>query len=137
MPARRLLLQTSSTSSRLPIQEHMRNIVPFLFLGVKRGQWISLKNDLEIMSLVNSGDLRAGTRTGRETQSLSVTHPRAFGAPSHSGFVSGRSISSYVGIWVLFHHDSSAAPQTTQTASPVCGTKNFSSVRLYSAPQLH
>ena len=24
-----------------------------------------------------------------------------------------------------------------QTASPVCGTKNFSSVRLYSAPQLH
>jgi hypothetical protein len=23
-----------------------------------------------------------------------------------------------------------------QTASPVCGTKNFSSVRLYSAPQL-
>jgi hypothetical protein len=38
---------------------------------------------------------------------------------------------------VLFHHDSSAAPQTVQTASPVCGTKNFSSVRLYSAPQLH
>ena len=30
-----------------------------------------------------------------------------------------------------------AAPQTVQTASPVCGTKNFSSVRLYSAPQLH
>ena len=26
-----------------------------------------------------------------------------------------------------------AAPQTVQTASPVCGTKNFSSVRLYSA----
>jgi hypothetical protein len=49
----------------------------------------------------------------------------------------GRSISSYVGMWVLFHHDSSAAPQTTQTASPVCGSKNFSSVRLYSAPQLH
>ena len=24
-----------------------------------------------------------------------------------------------------------------QTASPACGTKNFSSVRLYSAPQLH
>jgi hypothetical protein len=38
---------------------------------------------------------------------------------------------------VLFHHDSSAAPQTVQTASPVCGTKNFVSVRLYSAPQLH
>ena len=30
-------------------------------------------------------------------------------------------------------HDSRAAPQTVQTASPVCGTKNFSSVRLYSA----
>jgi len=38
---------------------------------------------------------------------------------------------------VLFHHDSSAVPQTVQTASPVCGTKNFVSVRLYSAPQLH
>jgi hypothetical protein len=38
---------------------------------------------------------------------------------------------------VLFHHDSSAAPQTVQTASPVCGAKNFVSVRLYSAPQLH
>jgi hypothetical protein len=38
---------------------------------------------------------------------------------------------------VLVHHDSSAAPQTVQTASPVCGTKNFVSVRLYSAPQLH
>jgi hypothetical protein len=36
---------------------------------------------------------------------------------------------------VLFHHDSSAAPQTVQTASPVCGAKNFSSVRLYLAPQ--
>jgi hypothetical protein len=53
------------------------------------------------------------------------------------GFLSGRSISSYVGTWVLFHHDSSAAPHTVQTASPVCGTKNFSSVRLYSAPQVH
>jgi hypothetical protein len=38
---------------------------------------------------------------------------------------------------VLSCHDSSAAPQTVQTASPVCGTKNFSSVRLYLAPQLH
>jgi hypothetical protein len=38
---------------------------------------------------------------------------------------------------VLSRHDSRAAPQTVQTASPVCGTKNFSSVRLYSAPQLH
>ena len=38
---------------------------------------------------------------------------------------------------VLSDHDSSAAPQTVQTALPVCGAKNFSSVRLYSAPQLH
>src|SRR5437879_11774171 len=53
------------------------------------------------------------------------------------GFLSGRLISSNEGTWVLFHHDSSAAPQTVQTASPVCGTKNFVSVRLYSAPQLH
>jgi hypothetical protein len=37
---------------------------------------------------------------------------------------------------VLSCHDSSAPPQAAQTASPVCGTKNFSSVRLYSAPQL-
>src|SRR6266850_2190329 len=44
-------------------------------------------------------------------------------------------MSSYEGTWAQFHHDSSAAPQTVQTASPVCGTKNFSSVRLYSAPQ--
>ena len=50
---------------------------------------------------------------------------------------SGRLTSSNEGMWVLVHHNSSAAPQTVQTASPVCGTKNFSSVRLYSAPQLH
>src|SRR6476660_8183937 len=56
---------------------------------------------------------------------------------SHSGFLSGRAISSYMGTWVLSDHDSSAAPQTVQIASPVCGTKNFSSVRLYSAPHLH
>ena len=36
---------------------------------------------------------------------------------------------------MLFHHDSSAAPQSEQTASPVCGSKDFSSVRLYSALQ--
>ena len=36
-----------------------------------------------------------------------------------------------------FPHDCRAAPQTVQTALPVCGTKNFSSVRLYSVPQLH
>src|SRR6185312_12955401 len=63
--------------------------------------------------------------------------PWAFGVGCHSGFLCGRSISSYVGTWVLSCHDSSAAPQTVQTASPVCGTKNFSSVRLYLAPQLH
>ena len=56
---------------------------------------------------------------------------------SHAGFLSGRLISSNAGTWVLFPHDSSAVPQTAQTASPVCGTKNFVSVRLYSAPQLH
>jgi hypothetical protein len=38
-------------------------------------------------------------------------------------------------MWVLSDHDSSAAPQTVQIASP--DIKNFSSVRLYSAPQLH
>ena len=38
---------------------------------------------------------------------------------------------------MLSCHDSRAAPQTVQIGSPVCGTKNFSSVRLYSAPQLH
>jgi hypothetical protein len=54
-----------------------------------------------------------------------------------AGFPSGHLTSSNEGTWVLFHHDSSAAPQTVQTASPVCGTKNFSSMRLYSAPQLH
>ena len=58
-------------------------------------------------------------------------------AASHAGFPSGHLTSSNEGTWVLFHHDSSAAPQTVQTASPVCGTKNFVSVRLYSAPQLH
>jgi len=39
--------------------------------------------------------------------------------------------------WVLPNQDSSVAPQTSQDAWPVCGTKNFSAVRLYSAPQLH
>jgi len=46
-------------------------------------------------------------------------------------------MSSYLGTWVFSSHDSRAAPQTVQTTSPVCGTKNFSSVRLYSAPQSH
>ena len=61
----------------------------------------------------------------------------AEGSASVGGLRSGRLTSSNEGMWVLFHHDSSAAPQTVQTASPVCGTKNFVSVRLYSAPQLH
>ena len=51
---------------------------------------------------------------------------------SYSGFLA-RSISSYDGMWVFSDQDSSATPQIVQTASPVCGTKNFSSVRLYSA----
>jgi hypothetical protein len=38
---------------------------------------------------------------------------------------------------VLSCHDSNAAPQIVQTALTVCGTKNFASVRLYSAPHLH
>ena len=38
---------------------------------------------------------------------------------------------------MLSCHDSNAASQTVQTALPVCGTKNFVSVRLCSAPQLH
>ena len=63
--------------------------------------------------------------------------PRALGVASHSGFLSGCLISSNEGTWMLSHHASSAAPQTVQTAPPVCGNKNFSSVRLYSAPQLH
>jgi hypothetical protein len=38
---------------------------------------------------------------------------------------------------VLSNQDSNVAPQTLQEAWPVCGTKNFISVRLYSAPQSH
>ena len=41
-----------------------------------------------------------------------------------------------MGTRVISDHDSSAAPQTAQIARPVCGIKNFSLVRLYSAPQL-
>ena len=69
--------------------------------------------------------------SGAAVQARFVCHNQADLLP---GFLSGRLINSNEGTWVLFHHDSSAAPQT---ASPVCGTKNFSSVRLYSAPQLH
>ena len=38
---------------------------------------------------------------------------------------------------MLSNQDSNVAPQTLQDAWPVCGTKNFISVRLYSAPQSH
>ena len=72
--------------------------------------------------------------SGAAVQARFVCHNQADLLP---GLLSGRLISSNEGTWVLFHHDSSAAPQTVQTASPVCGTKNFVSVRLYSAPQLH
>jgi len=61
----------------------------------------------------------------------------AFMMANHTGFPSGRLTSSNEGTWMLSHHASNAAPQTVQTAPPVCGNKNFSSVRLYSAPQLH
>jgi len=50
---------------------------------------------------------------------------------------SGRLISSNVATWVLSNQDSNVAPQTSQDARPVCGIKNFVSVRSYSAPQLH
>jgi hypothetical protein len=53
------------------------------------------------------------------------------------GFPSGRLTSSNEGTWVLFHHDSSAAPQTVQTALPVCGTDGkLSSVELGIIPFL-
>src|SRR5712671_6866318 len=52
----------------------------------------------------------------------------------HAGFLSGRLTSSNAGTCVLSNHDSNVAPQTLQDAWPVCGTKNFVSVRLYSAP---
>src|SRR5882762_3415687 len=40
-------------------------------------------------------------------------------------------------MWVPSTQDSNTAPQTSQDTWPVCGIKNFASVRLYSAPQLH
>src|ERR1700732_5106836 len=61
---------------------------------------------------------------------------RPFGR-AHAGFLSGRLTSSNVGTCVLSNQDSNVAPQTLQDAWPVCGTKNFISVRLYSAPQSH
>ena len=55
----------------------------------------------------------------------------------HTGFPSGRLTSSNEGTWVLSHQASSTAPQSSPDAPPVWATKNFSSVRLYSTPQLH
>jgi len=54
-----------------------------------------------------------------------------------AGFPSGRLTSSNVATWVLSNQDSNTAPQTSQDTWPVCGIKNFASVRSYSAPQLH
>jgi len=62
--------------------------------------------------------------------------PRPLGR-AHAGFLYGRLTSSNVGTCVLSNQDSNVAPQTLQDAWPVCGTKNFVSVRLYSAPQSH
>jgi hypothetical protein len=56
---------------------------------------------------------------------------------AHAVFLSGRLTSSNVGTCVLSNQDSNVAPQTLQDAWPVCGIKNFISVRLYSAPQSH
>lgn len=53
------------------------------------------------------------------------------------GFPSGRLTGSNVGTWVASDRDSNVAPQILQDAWPVCGTRNFSSVRWYSAPQSH
>jgi hypothetical protein len=55
----------------------------------------------------------------------------------HAGFPSGRSTNSNVGTCVLSNQPSSVAPHTLQDAWPVWGTRNFVSVRLYSAPQSH
>jgi hypothetical protein len=54
-----------------------------------------------------------------------------------AGFPSGRLTSSNVATWVLSTQDSNTTPQTSQDTWPVCGIKNFASVRSYSAPQLH
>ena len=81
--------------------------------------------------------LDAAVFHAQPTSEARVVNFAQMDSASVGGLPSGHLTSSNEGMWVLFHHDSSAAPQTLQTASPVCGTKNFSSVRLYSAPQLH
>jgi hypothetical protein len=52
----------------------------------------------------------------------------------HTGFPSGRLTSSNEGTWVLSPPRLWPSPQT---APPACGSKNFVSVRPYSAPQSH
>jgi hypothetical protein len=68
-------------------------------------------------------------------EAASVGGPTGLG--DHAGFLSGRLTSSNVGTRVLPNQDSNVAPQTLHDAWPVCGTRNFVSVRLYSAPQSH
>jgi hypothetical protein len=81
----------------------------------------------------------AGTCAARECVASPTATRRqmAFGVAGHVGSRSGRLTSSNEGTWVLSHHASNAAPQTSQAAPPVCGSRNFVSVRLYSAPQWH
>src|SRR6266404_6676485 len=68
-------------------------------------------------------------------EAASVGRPIALGPLErvHTGFRSGRLTSSNVATWVLSNQDSNVAPQTLQETWPVCGTKNFVSVRSYSA----
>ena len=114
---------------------------------LNRCNWLVFLNERICATYVRP-TLTAGLNPAREHHSvqpgsaaltkanLKREHPSAHQSSVIPAF-SGHSISSYEGTWVLSRHDSRAAPQTVQTASPVCGTKNFSSVRLYSAPQLH
>jgi hypothetical protein len=85
---------------------------------------------------------RTGHRNGSKRTGALFPAPALAGVPgafgvAHAGFLSGRLTSSNEGTWVFSHQASSTAPQTSQGAPPVCGIKNFSSVRLYSAPQSH
>jgi hypothetical protein len=85
------------------------------------------------ISMMARSDLlhaRAGYRSARPVAAAQqiqlATHGRSFkkigrqlGQPYFGRrFSIGRSTSSYVGTWVLSDHDSSAAPQTVQIASP-------------------
>jgi hypothetical protein len=85
---------------------------------------------------------RLSPGNGRRSRTLRMTPGNpACGRPYGlwDGFMrdSGRLTSSNAGTCVLPNQDSSVAPQTLHDAWPVCGTKNFVSVRLYSAPQSH